>query len=116
VFNQLQQRNPTDILVCSVVLGELWYGAERSEATRRASNHALVNELEAKYESIPFDNAAAREYAVIRAELSQAGRPIGPNDTMIAAITRSRGVTLVTKNLAEFRRVTGILIEDWQTS
>jgi tRNA(fMet)-specific endonuclease VapC len=75
----------------------------------------LSIKLEAKYQSLPFDNAAARDYASIRSHLATAGQPIGPNDTMIAAIARSRGTTLVTHNTAEFSRVPGLLIEDWQT-
>lgn len=102
--------------MCSVVLAELWYGAERGDASRRANNYALVDEIEAKYRSLPFDDQAARDYAVVRANLSRAGNPIGPNDTLIAAIARSRGVTLVTHNMAEFSRVSGLSIEDWQTS
>jgi tRNA(fMet)-specific endonuclease VapC len=115
VLTRLKQLQADEILLCSVVLAELWFGAERSDANRRASNLQLVDELEAKYLSLPFDNAAAREYAIIRAHLFNIGQPIGPNDTLIAAIARSRGVTLVTHNSAEFRRVPQLLVEDWQS-
>jgi tRNA(fMet)-specific endonuclease VapC len=116
VLARLKRHPSEDILLCSVVLAELWFGAERSDANRRADNYALVDELQARYSSLPFDNRAAREYATIRAKLAGKGSPIGPNDTMIAAIARSRGVTLVTNNTAEFSRVPGLAIEDWQVS
>ena len=116
VLARLKQHSADEILLCSVVLGELWYGAERSDPNRKASNYALVDALESTYKSLTFDNAAAREYALIRAELTRTGRPIGPNDTMIAAITRNRGMTLVTNNTAEFSRVPGLFIEDWQST
>ena len=44
------------------------------------------------------------------------GQPIGPNDMMIAAIARSRAATLVTPTTAEFSRVPGLLIADWQST
>ena len=116
VLAQLKQHPPEEILLCSVVLAELWFGAERSDPGRRAANHALVDELGAKYRSLPFDDRAAREYAAIRAELEAEGHPIGPNDTMIAAIARSRGEVIVTHNTAEFSRVAGLSVEDWQTT
>ena len=51
-----------------------------SEVTRVAGlpNYGLVDEIDAKYRSLPFDDQAARDYAVIRANLSRAGNPIGP--------------------------------------
>ena len=114
VLAQLKQHPAEEILLCSIVLAELWYGAERSDPNRRANNYALVNQLETKYQSLPFDNAAARHYAEIRSHLSSLGQPIGPNDTMIASIARCQGVTLVTHNTAEFSRVPGLLLDDWQ--
>ncbi len=82
--------------------------------SHRDANYSLVNELQAKFRSLPFDDAAAREYALIRADLAQRGNSIGPNDTMIAAIAISQHVTLVTNNSGEFSRVTGLTIEVWQ--
>jgi tRNA(fMet)-specific endonuclease VapC len=115
VLAHLQQRPPSEILLCSVVLAELWFGVERSDAAHRVSNLKLVDELVAKYETATFDNAAARDYATIRAHLFASGQPIGPNDMLIAAIARSRNATLVTNNVAEFSRVPGLLIESWQS-
>ena len=58
--------------------------------------------------------AAAETYVEIRAGLESKGTPIGANDLMIAAIARSRKLTLITHNIAEFGRVTGLDVEDWE--
>jgi tRNA(fMet)-specific endonuclease VapC len=42
------------------------------------------------------------------------GTPIGPNDLVIAATALAHQVTLVTHNAAEFSRVPGLQLEDWQ--
>jgi tRNA(fMet)-specific endonuclease VapC len=114
VLTRLKQHPPEEILLCSVVLAELWYGAENSHANHRDKNYAVVNELESQYRSLDFDTLAARDYALIRAQLASAGRPIGPYDTMIAAIARSQNAILVTNNTAEFVRVPGLSLENWQ--
>ena len=60
--------------------------------------------------------AAAPLAAALPASIAQADdTPIGPNDTMIAAIARNQGVSLVTNNTAEFSRVQGLSIENWQS-
>jgi tRNA(fMet)-specific endonuclease VapC len=61
----------------------------------------------------PFDDAAARAYGPLRAELERQGRPIGALDTLIAAHALSLDATLVTHNLGEFTRVPGLRVEDW---
>ncbi|CAN5371462.1 hypothetical protein BH11PSE9_BH11PSE9_07060 [soil metagenome] len=54
-----------------------------------------------------------RHYADIRCALEAAGTPIGSHDTFIVAHARSRGMTLVTHDLRKFRRVPGLVLEDW---
>jgi tRNA(fMet)-specific endonuclease VapC len=61
----------------------------------------------------PFDRAAAGHYADIRADLERRGQLIGPYDLMIAGHARSRGLVVITGNLAEFTRVAGLRSEDW---
>lgn len=67
-----------------------------------------------QFASLPFDDAAAEQYGRIRADLTGRGLVVGGNDLMIAAIAVATGCTLVTHNTAEFSRVVGLAIEDWQ--
>jgi tRNA(fMet)-specific endonuclease VapC len=100
-----------DLVFCSVVKAELLYGAHKG--TRRDANLAILRELFARFVSLAFDDAAAESYSKIRAELARRGKPIGPNDLMIAAIAISRNLTIVTNNAREFSRVSGLRVEDW---
>ena len=103
---------PGSIVLCSIVVAELLYGAERS--VQRAKTLAQVRAFCHPFVSLPFDDIAAEEYAIIRAHLASQGMPIGPNDLMIAAVAKANSLTLVTHNTAEFSRVPALSIEDWQ--
>lgn len=112
---RLQREDPGDICLCSVVLGELIYGAIRSGPAHEAANRQLIARLRGQFRSLPFDDAAAEEYGKIRAHLDGSGTPIGPNDLLIAAIALANQLTLVTNNTGEFSRVPGLALEYWQT-
>jgi len=105
---------PGSIHLCSVVLGELIFGAVRSGPMNEAVNRALISGLLAQFDSVPFDDAAAEAYGRLRAHLTTTGQLIGPNDLLIAATALANGLTLVTHNTAEFSRVPGLVIDDWQ--
>lgn len=60
---RIKQENPTDIVLCSVVVGELIYGAERAAIVHRANNHIRVEQLRQQFVSLSFDNSAAEESA-----------------------------------------------------
>ena len=62
---------------------------------------------------LPFDVPADAEYGGIRAELEAAGEPIGSNDFLIAAHACAAGATIVTANMAEFKRIRGLNVENW---
>jgi len=53
------------------------------------------------------------ESAAVRATLEREGMPIGPYDLLIAGLARSRDMTLVSNNTAEFERVEGLKLENW---
>ena len=101
----LSARNRALVQLCSVVEAELWLGVRKRPTER---NYRNVTEFLAAFECYPFDRAAAKVYADIRADLERKGEVVGPNDMLIAAIAVSRGATLVTGNAKEFRRISSL--------
>jgi len=112
VAKRLRSEAPTDVALCSVVKGELLYGAFHSD--RPEANPALLAEFFDGFVPFPFDDAAADNYGRVRSALAKQGIPIGPNDLLIAAIALANGLTLVTHNTREFDRVAGLSLEDWR--
>ncbi|WP_310460827.1 type II toxin-antitoxin system VapC family toxin [Sphaerotilus sp.] len=114
VSPDLLQRLATagDEAVCTsiIVAAEMRFGAERKGSPALTDR---VNALLATITVLPIDGEADRHYADIRAALERSGTPIGGNDLWIAAHARSRGLVLVTHNTREFKRVPGLVVEDW---
>jgi len=112
LVERMRGADPAHIALCSVVKAELMYGARKS--SRRADNLRLLERFFMPLISLPFDDACAEQYGVIRNELESAGTPLGPNDLMIAATALANDATLVTHNLQGFARVPGLRLEDWE--
>ena len=112
VVTRIQGSSPEDLFLSVVVVAELRYGADHS--ARRRSNHSRIDALVEEIEPLDFDLRAAATYGRVRAQLEAGGTPIGPNDMLIAAHALSRGLTVVTDNAAEFRRVKGLKVENWR--
>jgi tRNA(fMet)-specific endonuclease VapC len=109
---RLDAATPGDVVLGSVVVAELLFGALRSRDV--AKNLAAVRAFAGGFPSLAFDDLAAEEYARVRADLAAKGTPIGPNDLMIAAIALANRLTTVTHNTVEFSRVASLTLEDWQ--
>lgn len=86
----------------------------RAAQPAEEANLQLLKAFFAPLRSLPFDDPCAEHYGQIHADLLSQGKPIGPNDTLIAAIARANDATLVTYNTAEFSRVAGLRLEDWE--
>ncbi len=111
----LLQRRLRAIPAASVALSvitemEIRYGVARNATLRIAPS---IEGFLQGITILPLTSEAARYYARIRAELEAIGTPIGPLDLLIASHALSLGVTLITTDLGEFRRVTGLRCEDW---
>jgi len=76
----------------------------------------MVSQFVAGFASLPFDDAAADQYGAMRSRLASQGTMIGPNDLLIASIALAQGLTLVTHNVAEFSRVAGLAVDDWEAT
>ena len=112
VVARLQSSAPDALCLSSVVVAELRYGADHS--ARRRTNHGRIDVLLDEIECLDFDLRAAASYGRIRAQLEAAGTPIGPNDMLIAAHALSLGLSVVTDNVSEFRRVKGLKVANWR--
>jgi tRNA(fMet)-specific endonuclease VapC len=106
-FNRLAEQ----ICISTITLAELYYGVEKS--SRRIQNLQAVEQFVARLEALPFSSEAAAHYGQVRAELERAGQPAGPHDMLIAAHARSAGLIVVTNNLWEFDRISGLRVENW---
>lgn len=111
VANRLLAIPPGEIALSTIVLFELEVGIAKSIAPRKRK--AQLQEFARLVNIVPFDAAAARSAAGIRAKLEKRGVPIGPYDVLIAASAMVNNCTLVTHNQKEFGRVKGLRIEDW---
>lgn len=110
---RLRSHAPADLRVSSITRAELLFGARRS--ARVADNLRLLRSFFAPLVSLPFDDVCAEHYGSLRASLASSGRPIGPNDLLVAATALAHDLTLVTHNVREFSRVAGLALEDWET-
>lgn len=98
--------------VCTsiIVACELRYGAARKGSAR------LSEQLEAvlaPLDILSFEADADRHYGTLRAHLERSGQIIGPHDLLIAAQALAIGLTLVTDNLNEFKRVPSLKVQNW---
>jgi tRNA(fMet)-specific endonuclease VapC len=98
------------ICISIITAAELRYGCARKGSAKLLAN---VEAILGSIQIIAFDAPADAEYGGIRAELEAAGKPIGPNDLLIAAHAYALGAVLVTANTSEFTRVRGLEVENW---
>ncbi len=112
LIQHFRQHQPGDISLCSIVKAELFYGARHSQQVE--ANLHLLQQFFRPLASLPFDDRCAEEAGQIRADLTAQGKPIGPNDLLIAATTRAHDAILVTHNTQEFSRITGLRLVDWE--
>lgn len=61
------------------------------------------------YDVLPFDAGALAEFQRLNAQRVR----IGSKDLRIAATALTRGLTLLSRNLRDFRQVPGLIVEDW---
>ena len=100
-----------DVAISVVTFGELAYGAAKSaDAARAAQGFEWAMRV---MPTLPLPPAAGEIYGRLRAELERDGKIIGGNDLWIAAHALAENLTLVTNNEREFKRITGLKVENW---
>jgi predicted nucleic acid-binding protein len=113
----LDRQLPSDCFVSAVTEAELRYGIEilplgqRRQQFGIALNGMLAQDFAGRI--LAFDSAAALMYATIAADRRTSGRPISQFDAQIAAIARSVGATLATRNVADFQGCGISIVDPW---
>jgi tRNA(fMet)-specific endonuclease VapC len=111
VLARFQKIRPGAAVISVITYGELLFGAEKSANRARALQ--LLEELISVLPVLALPREAASAYGAIRASLQARGETIGNNDLWIAAHAKAAGITMVTNNEKEFRRIAGLKVQNW---
>ena len=110
VAERLAAVGEQNVMTSIVVSAEIEFGVLKRGSAELATQVAQVMR---RIYVAPLAPPADRDYSALRLDLEKRGRPIGPNDLLIAAHALALGATLVTDNVREFSRVRGLKIENW---
>lgn len=111
VAKNLFEKSPQEIFISSLVIYELEVGIAKSNDSKKREEQ--LAKLLSHVQIIDFSVNEAKESAKIRAKLEKSGTPIGPIDTLIAGCAKANGLTLITRNIDEFKRVDGLSVQNW---
>lgn len=116
VMRWLDAQAPDTLVITSVTVAELLYGIARLPAGRRRTQleAAFAETLEEEFTILPFDEAAAVDYATIVASQEMRGRKVSMADAMIAATCMTAGATLATRNTKDFDPLGVELVDPWR--
>lgn len=113
VIARVKATSPQLIAVSALTRMEVDYGLALN-AARAKQLSPMLDAFFASIVTLPFDESEAKAAAAIRAGLKTRGQPIGAYDVLIAGTALARGLIVVTSNVGEFKRVGGLLVEDWR--
>jgi tRNA(fMet)-specific endonuclease VapC len=111
ILQRFRKLRPGEAALSVITYGELFYGAAKSK--QRVAALERLHELVSLLPALTLPETAGEAYGRIRAELEARGEMIGNNDLWIAAHALAGGLTLVTNNEREFRRVRGLKVQNW---
>ena len=111
IISKITALSADDLAISCFNITELLYGAYNS--TQIANNLARVHFIEDTIKVLNFDRESMENYAVIKSELKKQGKLIDDFDILIAAVTISNQLILVTCNEKHFERIPNLKIENW---
>lgn len=111
VKERFSQHSLSDLHLSVVTLGELRFGAEKSQSKEKALK--TIQSLTKMIQIADLDEKVAEHYGDIRQQLQKQGKMIGNNDLWLAAHARANGWIMVTNNEKEFVRIDGLKVENW---
>lgn len=104
---------PAEPLITTVTLAELSVGPlVACDERERAARQALLQQVEADFDPLPFDASAARTFGRVAASLRAGGRKTAARayDAMIAATAMANGLPVYTCSAADFSGIDGLRV------
>lgn len=112
IINTLKRHKPYELTFSTITLAEILYGIRKSNTKRKERLHKIES-ICSQLQIFPFDKPAADKYGTIRVYLESRGIPISERDLQIASIAMANDLTVVTHNIKEFGRISGLRFQDW---
>jgi tRNA(fMet)-specific endonuclease VapC len=111
VLEAIKNKSKSGIYISSLTVAELEYGVENSNFIE--DNRIALLMFLSIFNVLNFDDMDAAPYGKLKTKLKKAGKIIGPIDMLLAAQAISKELIFVTNNVDEFKRIDGLIIEDW---
>jgi tRNA(fMet)-specific endonuclease VapC len=113
VVRHLTEAEPSHLAISGITVMEVVYGLESNPAVNKRIGAALMKFIHGVHVE-PFTSACGIRAGAIRAELKNAGTPVGPFDLLIAATAATSNYILITSNEREFSQVSELKILNWR--
>jgi hypothetical protein len=116
VASWVRDRDRRELRTTAITLAEIRYGIARlPDGRRKQVLLAAADEIFSAFSDqvLPVDAVAAEQYAVIASSRERAGKPIAGFDALIAAVCRSQGAALATRNVSDFDGAGIEVIDPW---
>jgi len=111
---KVEGRKEEDFYLSVISVSELLNGVHRAvDPNVKNRRSAFVEAIFSRFPILPIDLNTARIHAQLWAELSAQGNKIGSHDSWLAATCLAHGFTMITGNIREFKRVSGLSVETW---
>lgn len=112
IIKKLKKHKPYELSLSTITLAEIFYGIRKSNVKKK-ERLDKIESICAQIDIFPFDKTAADNYGTIRVYLERKGIPVSERDLQIASIAMANNLIVVTHNVKEFERISGLISEDW---
>ncbi len=113
VLSRIKATAPNLLALSSITRMEIEFGLILNPQRARKLT-PVIDAFLSVVTTLPFDAADAQAAGAVRASLQTRGQPIGAYDGLIAGCGLARGMIVVTSNVGEFQRVSGLVVENWR--
>jgi tRNA(fMet)-specific endonuclease VapC len=113
VQTRIKATPPHLIAISTVTRMEIEFGMQLNP-DRAKKLTSMMDAFLSSITILPFEDADAKAAGGLRSALQKQGQPIGAYDVLIAGCGLARGLVVVTSNASEFKRVSGLQVENWR--